>query len=216
MTPTREALILPGLLLTVTLLGGLRLTDRVSFVPPPLFGLVLAVLLLGTLIRSGALSPERLTHASRSPLASANGAVVLLSLFLASAQIFNLVTPDGGLPRLAADVFFFVLLLNTWVSFPNRQRLLRSLMVIFGSAFVLKFIILAALSDPDAGRLHRMMIVLFDGVTLGTVMQPPLHPGMGYLAFLELALFLLAVTLLPRPQYESRLMLEPPSTDSGT
>ena len=209
MTAVREALVLPGLLLTVVLLGGMRLTDHLAFVPPPLFALVLAVLLLGTLIRSGALAPERLVHAARPPLAAANGGLALVALFLASAQVFHLVTPDSGLPRLAFDVFFLVLLLNTWASAPDRTRLLRSLMVIFGSAFVFKFILLAAISDPSGGRLHRMMQVLLDGVTLGTLTQQPFHPALGYLALLTLALFLAAVALLP-PSVRRRGRLEIP------
>jgi hypothetical protein len=197
MTPLREAIVLPALLLTVTLLGGLRIARDIAFVPAPLFALVLAVLLLGALIRSGALAPDRLAHASRSPLANVNGGIVVLTLFLASAQVFHLVTPESGLPRIAAHGFFMVLLLNTWASAPDRTRLLQSLMVIFGSAFVLKFIVLAALSDPAGGRLHRVMVVLLEGVTLGSLTQDPVHPAMGYVAFGTLALFLFALTLLP-------------------
>ena len=199
MTAVREALVLPGLLLTVVLLGGMRLTGDVAFVPPPLFALVLAVLLIGTLIRSGALAPERLVHAARPPLAALNGALVLMALFLASAQVFHLVTPESGLPRLAFHAFFLVLLLNTWASSPDRTRLLRSLMVIFGSAFVFKFILLAAISDPASGRLQRMMLVMLDGVTLGTLTQQPFHPALGYVAFLTLVVFMAAVALLPPP-----------------
>jgi len=216
MTPTREAIVLPALLLTVSLLGGLKITAGLAFVPPPLFTLVLAVLLLGALIRSGALAPDRLAHASRPALANVNGGIVLLTLFLAASQVFHLATPEAGLPRLAFNVFFLVLLLNTWASSPDRPRLLRSLMVIFGSAFVLKFIVLAALSDPAAGRLHRMMLVLLEGVTLGTLTQEPFHPAMGYAAFATLALFLFAVTLLPpaRPS-RSRHLIGPGEDVTG-
>lgn len=200
MTAVREAIVLPALLLTVACLGGVRIAEQVSFTPPPLFTLVLAVLLIGALIRSGALEPARLVHSSRPPLAAANGAVVLGTLFLASAQSFHLVTPESGLPRLAFHGFIVVLLLNTWASAPDRVRLLRGLMVIFGSAFVLKFIILAALSDPAAGRLHRVMLVLLEGVTLGTLTQQSLHPATGYVAFVTLAAFLCALALLPGAQ----------------
>jgi hypothetical protein len=197
MTPLREAIVLPSLLMTVTLLGGVRIAGDIAFVPAPLFALVLAVLLLGALVRSGALAPDRLAHSSRPALANVNGAMVMLTLFAASAQVFHLVTPESGLPRLAAHGFFLVLLLNTWASAPDRQRLLQSLLVIFGSAFVLKFIVLAAVSDPAAGRLHRVMLVLLEGVTLGTLTQEVLHPAMGYMAFGTLGLYLLALVLLP-------------------
>ena len=47
MSATIEAIALPALLLTVGWLGGVRVTDRFALVPPPLFALVLGVLLLG-------------------------------------------------------------------------------------------------------------------------------------------------------------------------
>ena len=39
MTPTREAIVLPLLFLSVALLGGLRLSPGVRLVPPPLISL---------------------------------------------------------------------------------------------------------------------------------------------------------------------------------
>jgi hypothetical protein len=41
------------------------------------------------------------------------------------------------------------------------------------------------------------MLVLLEGVTLGTLSQDTFHPAMGYVAFATLAVFLIAVTLLP-------------------
>ena len=70
-----EAFYLPLIMLTVTLLGGLRIAERVILMPPPLSALVLAMLLLGILVRSGALAPERLMSAARSPAANLNGLV---------------------------------------------------------------------------------------------------------------------------------------------
>ena len=58
MTPLREALVLPCLYLTVVLLGGLRLGAEVRLVPPPLVALVLAVLLVGALVRSHTIRPD--------------------------------------------------------------------------------------------------------------------------------------------------------------
>ena len=56
------------------------------------------MMIVATLVRSGTLSTERLLHAERSPLANANGVVVLVSLFAASAQLGNMLTPRSGLP----------------------------------------------------------------------------------------------------------------------
>jgi hypothetical protein len=197
MNPTREAFYLPLMFLTVGLLGGVRVADRVALLPPPLFALVLGVLLLGVLFKSGALAPDRLVNPSRPALANANGLVVVVTAFLASVQALHLVTPEAGLPRLLFDVFLLVLLLNTLAAAPDRARVLRSLMVILGSAFVLKFVVLAALSDPEGGVLKRVLLAALEGLTLGTLTQAPLHPATGYLAFFTLVLFLIGLAMLP-------------------
>lgn len=207
MSVALEAFYVPLIMLTVTLLGGLRVAERVILMPPPLAGLVLAMLLLGILIRSGALAPERLMSAERSAVANLNGLVVLLATFLASAQAFNLATPESGLPRLLFSVFLFVLLLNTMAASSDRIRTLRSLAVTFGSAFVLKFIVLAAISDPAGGRLKRILLVMLEGLTLGTLTQDTFHPITGYLAFFTFVLFVVGLSLLPvRTQVSSELM----------
>jgi hypothetical protein len=42
-----------------------------------------------------------------------------------------------------------------------------------------------------------MLTALFDVATLGTVSQEPLSPLAGYIAFFTIALYLIAVALLP-------------------
>ena len=64
MTPLREAIVLPVIFLTVALLGGFRAATTVKLVPPSLTALVLAVLLLGLLARSGAIPVMRSSAAS--------------------------------------------------------------------------------------------------------------------------------------------------------
>jgi hypothetical protein len=197
MTAIREALYLPLLFLTVTLLGGVRIADSVSLIPPPVFTLVLAAVLLGVLVKCGALVPERLMRADRPSLANLNGLVVLLTTFFAAAQAFNLAIPESGLPRLICQVFLLVLLLNTLAASPDRVRVLRSLMVIFGSAFMLKFVVLTAISTPGEGGLKRVLLAMLEGLTLGTLTQTVLSPITGYVAFAVLALFLVGLSLLP-------------------
>jgi hypothetical protein len=195
-----EAIYLPLLFLTVSLLGGLRVADRVTLLPPPLFALVLGMLLLGVLIRGRVLAPERLMNASRPGLANVNGLVVIVTIFFASTQVFNLTIPESGLPHLLFNVFFLVLLLNTLAASPDRVSVLRSLAVIFGAAFTLKFVVLAALSDPSGGTMRRVLLVLLEGITLGTLTQGAFHPATGYMAFVTLALFLIGLALLPARQ----------------
>jgi hypothetical protein len=197
MSAVREAIVLPLLFLTVVLIAGVQPGLQPLLAPPGLFSLVLAVLLLGSLVRSGALAPERLLHPGRGPLANANGIVVVLTLYAAAAQLLALLTPDSGLPLFFVSVFLFVLLLNTWVSLPDRTHLLRSLMVILGAAFVLKFVLLAALADPANGRVRRVLVALLDAAMLGGLSQAPQPALAGYLAFLAVVLFLVAVWLLP-------------------
>jgi hypothetical protein len=192
----REAIVLPLLFLTVTLVAGVDPGARVALLPPPLFSLVLATMLVAALIRGGAMVPGRLLHGSRTILANANGAIVLGALFAASAQVLAMVTPRSGLPLFFVDVFLFVLLLNTLVTQPERVRLLRSLAVTLGSALLLKFVVLSALSGPSS-RVTRVLVALFDAATFGSITQDPQPPAAGYLGFLAIAVYLIGIALLP-------------------
>jgi len=204
MSRNLEVFYLPLLFLTVALFGGVRIARQVVLMPPPLFTLVLAFLLLGVLVRSGALAPARLMNPARPPLANVSGAVVLVTFFAAAAQAFNVAIPESGLPRILFDVFLLVLLLNTLAASPDRLRVLRSLLVIFGSAFVLKYIVLAALSDPAGGWLKRVLQTVLEGLTLGTLTQTVYSPITGYVAFIALTLFFAGLALLP-PRRRSAL-----------
>jgi hypothetical protein len=196
MSAVAEAIYMPLLFLTVSLLGGLRVGERVSLLSPPLFALVLAMLLLGVLVRSGVLAPERLMNGSRTAIENVGGFVIVLVTFFASAQVFNLVIPESGLPHVLFNVFLLVLLANTLAAAPDRVSVLRSLAVIFGSAFILKFVVLAAISENGGGTLKRLLLVLLEGVTLGTLSQQPFHPATGYVAFATIVLFLAGLALL--------------------
>ena len=209
MTAVQEAFVLPLLFLTIALFGGLDPGAPNPWTPPSLFSLVLAVMVMAALVRSGTLAPDRIMHGSRPLVANANGFIVLLSLFAASAQVLNMLTPRSGLPALIVGVVLFVLLLNTLVMSPDRPRLLRSFAVVTGSAFVLKFVVLASLADPAGGRTKRVLLALFDVATFGTVAQAPLHPAAGYWAFLLVLLFLAGVALLPSSTYRFSTGLQP-------
>jgi hypothetical protein len=197
MSAGREAILLPLLFLTVAMFGGLDVGAARPWIEPSLFSLVLAVLLIGVLVRSGALAPDRLMHNSRSVLANTNGIIVLAALFIASAQVLHMLTPRSGLPAMIVALVLLLLLINTWVAVPDRPRVLRSLAVVLGSAFLLKFVVLAALADPDGGRTKRMLVALFDVATLGTITQDPLHPAAGYVAFAVCAVYLVGISALP-------------------
>jgi hypothetical protein len=195
----REAFVLPALFLTVAGAGGLRIAPAgggMSFVPPPLITLVLAVLLLGVMARAGLLIPTGLVSDHRTGLENASGAVVLLTLFAASAQLFTCLTPDAGMLRLVFNLFFLFLLWNTLAAQPDRTRLLRSLVVVFGWAYVVRYVALAALADPEAGWTRRLLTVLLEGAA---VSGEPTAPLAGYVAFATVALYMIGLVLLPRP-----------------
>jgi hypothetical protein len=196
-TALREAIVLPLLFLTVALFGGLDVGSARPWVEPSLFSLVLAVLVIGVLVRSGALAPERLMRGSRTIIANTNGIIVLATLFIATAQVLHMLTPRSGLPSIVVGLVLFLMLINTWVAVPDRPRVLRSLAVVLGSAFLLKFVALAALADPEGGRTRRVLVALFDVATLGTISQDPLHPAAGYVAFVVCGLYLVGIAGLP-------------------
>jgi hypothetical protein len=193
----REAIVLPILFLSVLLLGGVRIADSTMLIPPSPYFLLLAVLLVRVIIQSGALAPELLLASARSELANLNGVVLLAALWIASAQALAILIPESGVPRLAFSVFFLILLLNTAAASPDRQRLLRSLAVTFGAAFVLKFVVLQGLSAPGEGSFKRALLALVDGVTAGALVQEVPRPITAYVALLAVVLFLVGVFLLP-------------------
>jgi hypothetical protein len=203
----REAFVLPLAFLTVALLGGLELRAPGSYPAaavglatwsgPSLFSLVLALLLVGALVRSGVLAPDHLLHGSRPVLANANGAAVLVSLFAASAQLLHMLTPREGLPLVLVGILLFVMLVNAMAVSPDRVSLIRSLAIVTGAAFLLKFVVLAAFADQEGGLTKRALVALFDVATLGSITQAPLHPAGGYIAFFVTTMFLIAIALLP-------------------
>ena len=193
----REAIVLPAALLTVLLAGSIRIAQSAVFAPPSVFALVLGLLLIRVIVQSGALAPDRLLANSRSAAANLNGLAVLLALWLASAQVLAVLIPESGLPRIVFAVFLLILLVNTAAAAPDRVRLLRSLSVTFGALFLLKFVVLRELSAPGTSGLKRVLQALLEGITLGSLLQPPSHVATSYLALLSLGLFLVAVFLLP-------------------
>ena len=193
----REAVVLPAAFLTVVLLGSVRIAETTSLVAPSVFSLVLGLLVIRMAVQSGTLAPERLLGSSRSTLANVNGVVVLLALWLASAQVIAILIPESGLPRIGFGVFLLILLANTAAAAPDRIRLLRSLAVTFGALFLVKFVVLRELSAPGTSGLKRMLQALLEGVTLGVLLQPPSHPAASYLALFSILLFLVSLFLLP-------------------
>jgi hypothetical protein len=197
MTAIREAFILPAIFLTVTLLAGLRVTDTVRLVPANLSAVVLAVVLISAIVRSRVVDPGALLRSDRTAVENLTGAVVLFTLLSASAQTMNLVVPERGLLHFIFAIFLFVQLLSLSAARIDRQGMLRSLFVLLGAAFVLRFIVLESLYATDGGTVKRVLTALMSGVTLGGIEYQPHAAITGYAAFASLALYVTGLVLLP-------------------
>ena len=175
-------------LFIVGLLGGLRIGESEIWLAPPLFTLVLAALMLGALNRHGTISLERLLSSSRSAV-DLYGLLVILAIVFASAQAFHVTIPTGS-PRLLVYLLFFLslLALNTRLIAADHARMLLTLVVIFGAAFTVTFVVLP--SSPPGG-FRSWMCRILPGCQ-------PRHPATGYLAFFTLFLYLLALAGLAR------------------
>src|ERR1700736_59684 len=132
--------LLPLVFLTVALLGGLRVTAEdhaFAFVAPPLVTLILALLLMVLFVRGRLINVEQWLGSNPSTPTNASDALTLISLFFASAQAFNSVLPESGLLFWLFSFFFLWTLWNNQFAPFDSRRLLRSLVVLFGTAFAI-------------------------------------------------------------------------------
>lgn len=187
--------VLPLIFLTVALLGGLRVSAEdhaFVFLPPPLITLVLAVLLMLLFVRGGLIEWRSWIAADHPPLRNVSHIWLLLSLFFASAQAFNSVLPERGLLHWLFSFFFLWTLWNNQFSSFDARRLLRSLVVLFGTAFVLKHMLLSSLFAPGGGWLKQLAGALAQGVSLDA---PAFAPATGYISFFTLVLYIAGLVL---------------------
>jgi len=188
--------VLPFLFLTVTLLGGLRIgaeSRTFIFIAPPLVTLLLATLAMVLFVRGDLLRFHEWVGSDRQPLTNVAHTWMFITIFFASAQAFNSVLPERGLFHWLFSFCFLWTLWNNQFSSFDARRLLRSLTILFGTAFVLKHILLANLYSPEGGWLKRLAGTLLQGVTLDG--QPAFAPMTGYIAFFTLALYIVGLIL---------------------
>jgi hypothetical protein len=194
-----DFVVLPLLFLTVALLGGLRVDNESRtfvFVAPPLVTLLLAVLLMLLLVRGDLLRFQQWIRSDLPPLTNVAHSWMFITVFFASAQAFNSVLPERGLLHWLFSFFFLWTLWNNQFSSFDARRLLRSLAILFGTAFILKHMLLASLYSPEGGWLKRVAGTLLQGVTVGTLDAPSFAPATGYIAFFTLTLYVAGLILL--------------------
>src|ERR1041384_4998868 len=182
-------LVLPFLFLTVALLGGLRIgaeNRTFIFIAPPLITLLLATLSMLLFVRGGLLSFHQWIGSDLPPLTNVAHIWMFITIFFGSAQAFNSVLPERGLFHWLFSFFFLWTLWNNQFSSFDTRRLLRSLTILFATAFILKYILLASLYNPDGGWFNRMAGTLLQGVTLSSLDTPTFATASGYIAFFTL------------------------------
>jgi hypothetical protein len=188
--------VVPTALLTVALLGGLRVdatTKQLIFLPPPLVTLVLAVFLSASFVRAGAIDLQRWLAIDQPMITNIAHLLTLLTLFFASAQAFNSVLPENGLLHWMFSFFFLWTLWTNQFSAFDARRLLRSLTVLFGTAFLLKHLLVSNLYTSEGGWLGRVAATVLQGIA---VTSPGFAPATGYISFLALALYVGALVMI--------------------
>src|SRR3954451_4715939 len=181
-----DFVVLPFVFLTVALLGGLRIgaeNGAFIFIAPPLVTLLLATLLMLLLVRGGLLKLHQWVGSDFPPLTNVAHIWMFITIFFASAQAFNTVLPERGLLHWLFSFFFLWTLWNNQFSPFDARRLLRSLVVLFATAFVLKHLLLAGLYSADVGGLKRFRGRLMQGSSLGPLDVPTFAPATGYISF---------------------------------
>jgi len=191
-----QFIVLPTILLTAGLLGGLRIdgqTRQFIFIAPPLVTLVLAILLGALFVRAGAIDLRRWLAIEQPMLTNVSHLLTLIALFFASAQAFNSVLPESGLLHWMFSFFFLWTLWTNQFSNFDPRRLLKSLIVLFGTAFVLKHLLMSALYAPEGGWLRTIASTLLQGISIDV---PRFAPITGYISFFALALYVGALLLI--------------------
>jgi hypothetical protein len=189
-------LAVPTILLTAGLLGGLRIdapTRQFVFIAPPLITLVLAVLLGSLFVRAGAIELRQWFSIEQPIVTNLSHLLTLLSLFFATAQAFNSVLPESGLLHWMFSFFFLWTLWTNQFSTFNPRRLLRSVIVLFGTAFVLKHLLVSALYAPAGGWLRTITSTLLQGISIDV---PAFAPATGYISFFALVLYVVSLLLI--------------------
>ena len=190
-----QFIVLPTILLSVALLGGLRIdaeTRHFMFIAPPLVTLILAVLLVALFIRAGAIELHAWLAIDQPMTTNISHLLTLVVFFFASAQAFNSVLPESGLLHWMFSFFFLWTLWTNQFSVFDTRRLLKSLIVLFATAFVLKHLLVAALSAPEGGWLRKLTAALLQGIAIDV---PHFAPATGYISFFALVLYVAGLWL---------------------
>ncbi len=194
-------ILLPVIFLTVTLLGGLRISGldgSLIFLKPALLCLIFASILLALFFRGGMIDLKGWIDESLPATKNIANGAILLALFAASTQLFNSLLPEQGLPFWVVAFCFFWTLWNNLFADLGPVKLLRSLGALFGFAFVAKYLVLANLTAPAGQSWLRAMIENPAQQTFTWLLDlPQFGAATGYLQFFAIMFYLLGLYLMP-------------------
>jgi hypothetical protein len=108
--------------------------------------------------------------------------------------------------------FLWTLWTNQFSAFDPR-RLLKSLIVLFGTAFVLKHLFVSGLYAPEGGWFKRIAAALLQGIAVDV---PAFAPVTGYVSFFALALYVVGLLLMvPVPVQPGGSLTNTPAVREG-
>ncbi len=203
-------LVVPLGLLTVALMGGMRFaveSSELRYIAPQLIALILAAFALILFVRGGLVELSEQIGERLGLMENLSGAIFLVSLYFATAQVFNLVTPERGLLNFCFNLFYFLIFFNNLFVVFNPQRLVKSLAIILGISFALKYLVLADLFAPTESWSKYILQKLMQTASLGALEFAVFAPATGYLAFATLVLYLIGLYLIaPRTEPSEELL----------
>lgn len=205
-------LLLPVLFLTVALAGGMRFAlpvNELRFLAPQLVSVILGAFAMILFTRGGLLEVQAHISERLGITDNLSGAVFLLSFYAATVQVFHLVTPERGLLNFCFNLFYLLIFFNNLFVVFNPRRLMKSLAVVLGASFVLKYLVLADLFAPSESWAKYILQKLMQTASLGALEYEVFAPATGYLAFAALSLYLFGLYLLaPRVDSSEELLYD--------
>jgi hypothetical protein len=190
-----QFIILPLIFLTVTLFGGLRLSfdaNAFLFLKPQLICLILAAILMVLFVRAKLIKIGDFFAEDFSLLKNICNALILLTLFTATTQVFNSLLPEKSI---AFWIIAFCFLWSLWTNLfaeLSAKKLLISLASLFGLAFVVKYFVLASLVSSNETWTQK----IFSELSAGLLDLPKFSPATGYIQFFTLILYLAGIYLV--------------------
>jgi hypothetical protein len=205
-------LLAPLLFLSVALAGGMRFatgSNELRFIAPQLVAVIVAAFVMILFVRGGLLDLRRYVGESLGVVENLSGVVRLAAIYFATVQIFNSVTPEKGLLSFCFHLFYLLICFNNLFVVFNPVRLAKSLAIVLGASFALKYLILADLFAPSESWAKYMLQKLMQTASLGALDYEVFAPGTGYLSFAALASYILGLYLIaPRVDRAEELLYD--------